>query len=188
VSKKNGPASVDSTGLAVGEGIKAHVRDDLSTFQGLSSLDWYEDIEFDVTSVQDEWWGPFGGDSEEDHQQRIQGFLTRLHAARDKVCIVVGHSHFFRSIFRECLQDNEKTKMLGIGASLRAHPLPYCGVVGLRFEWSNDAKGNIVEAVPLLSTNLLESKVRGEICCCSKGTGPGQGRTCGRGGVSWITC
>jgi len=115
-----------------------------------------------------------------DLDERVQAFFERLRLTRGTACrggggtaIVVGHSHFLRTVFGAHLADcppmsSDSWKF----NSLRKRVLPYCAVMGCRIRWDQDGQASIVEAVPLFGTELsadIPSKAHGGGCVCGRG-------------------
>jgi len=200
--QKNSFGSVDSTGVAVGERIRDRVQEDLravleAACQGLGetpeaptdrdladareSLEALATLPLDTSGVEDEWWGPLTGDHESDLDERVQAFFGRLRLTRGTACsggggtaIVVGHSHFLRTVFGAHLADCPSMSPDSWRFnSLRKRVVPYCAVVGCRIRWDQDGQASIVEAVPLFGTELsadVGSKTHGGGCVCGRGS------------------
>jgi len=191
----------DSTGVAVGAGIRERLEEDLRAVleaacegageapeapvdralaDARESLEALGSLPLDTSGVEDEWWGPLTGDQEGDLGERVEAFLGRLRLTRGTACrggggtaIVVGHSHFLRTVFGAHLADcppmsSDSWKF----NSLRKRVLPYCAVMGCRIRWDQDGQASIVEAVPLFGTELsadIPSKAHGGGCVCGRG-------------------
>lgn len=197
--------SCDSTGVAVGVGIRDRVEEDLRAVleaacegtgeavespadraladarESLEALGSPERLPLDTSGVEDEWWGPLTGDYEADLGERVQAFLGRLRLTRGTACsggggvaIVVGHSHFLRTVFGAHLTDCPSMSPDSWKFnSLRKKVLPYCAVMGCRIQWDQDGQATIVEAVPLFGTELspdIGSKAQGGGCVCGRGS------------------
>merc|ERR1712210_236029 len=80
------------------------------------------------------------------------------------IAIVVGHSLFIKTVFQTFLSDSiERSPFRPLSpASLRSELLPYCGVVGARFEWDRKGTCHVAEVMPLLGTKLTEPALVGE--------------------------
>jgi len=163
----------DSTGIAVGDAIPVRVREDMEQIyqecpepnreRALSELDA---IEMDWRGCEDEWWGAYTGDPADLIDERIAELVERLRETRGDLpggggtSYVVGHSLFFRTLFRTFLREPEdlwnthEDSHVRTALSLTTHVLPFCGVVGCLFEWDQEGKASIVEAVPFLHTSL----------------------------------
>lgn len=159
----------DSTGVATGPDILARLEDEIRSLyeesctaeQTEAALQTLREAHVDTSGVSDEWWGPFTGDAEGDLAERIQAFVERLRWTRGTAAgggggaaVVVGHSLFFRTIFNTYISKPEAIPLIGVAASLQTKLLPFCGVVGTRFEWDASGHPRIVEALPLLGTEL----------------------------------
>lgn len=209
--RKNGPGSVDSTGLATGEAIRDRVAGELWDLYAEdgpmgqeAAVQDFKSIDLDASAAEDEWWGGFAGDSEEEHQERLRAFVEKLRHVRGSdsggggVSVVIGHSHFFKAVLNACIHEekvetkdcvcehiadgcsNTSTDLSAgplynpsVNELLRSQLMPYCGIVGLRFVWGQDGEGRIVEAMPILGTQLAVPRAAG--CTCGRATG---GSTC----------
>ena len=163
---------VDCTGVAVGAEIAAHVEKEIREVYEASFDDDrvgravrdFREVRLDVSRVQDEWWGPLVGDSAADLEERILATTEVLRdtpgslAGAPGVSVVVGHSLFIRDVFRQLLGEAEPgASAREVAASLKAHVIPLCGVVGARLEWGDSGCCRITRAVPLLGTVLRPS-------------------------------
>lgn len=199
--QRNYCLSVDTGGIAVGDQIKQRVEEELAELYGVtadggndkagaSPVPELGKIRLDVSDVQDEWWSS-SADSDEDVVKRMETFMELLRQQSGAATIVVGHSHFFRRVFRTYLSERAAQEFPDIGLSLQANVIPPSGIVGLRLDVSKDAgKKCILEAVPLLGTKLQPADpqrslgadrhamcVRAPLPCCGvKGSrGPTEG-------------
>merc|ERR1712048_709248 len=116
--------------------------------------------------------------------ERIFAFAKRLRRTPSEVgegcggvSIVVGHSLFIRTIFQTFLSEHVEAPFVRVAASLSSQLLPYCGVVGTRFKWAQAGRARIVEAMPILGTQLaqadtiLKDRPRSTVggCMCGRG-------------------
>eukprot|EP00408_Alexandrium_pacificum_P012283 CAMPEP_0171213864 /NCGR_PEP_ID=MMETSP0790-20130122/30866_1 /TAXON_ID=2925 /ORGANISM="Alexandrium catenella, Strain OF101" /LENGTH=263 /DNA_ID=CAMNT_0011679589 /DNA_START=45 /DNA_END=832 /DNA_ORIENTATION=- len=159
----------DSTGVATGTAIPPRLEEELRGLyeasctleQAEAAVQQLREVRIDTSGVMDEWWGPLTGDAEGALAERIFGFVERLRWTRGRAAgggggaaVVVGHSLFFRTVFSTFILRPERVPLVGVAASLQTRLLPYCGVVGTRFEWDAAGRPQIVEAVPLVGTEL----------------------------------
>jgi len=129
------------------------------------ALQAVQGLPIDVSEVGDVWWGGYTGESQRDLDERIDSLLHRLRQTRGTLAggggasIVVGHSHFFRALFRTllCGVALETIDPL-IAESLQANVLPCCGILAATLEWDKFGDCRIVEARPLLGTLLRAAK------------------------------
>lgn len=184
----------DSTGVATGDEIAGRLESEIRSLYGgtctpeqiEAAVQSLAEVQLDTSSVKDEWWGPLTGDAEEDLLNRIQAFVERLRRTRGEAAgggggaaVVVGHSLFFRTLFNTFLANADgRGRPIGapdVDASLRLRVLPFCGVVGTRIRWDAHGWARIVEAVPLLGTELAPASGVGvsnplvSSCVCRQG-------------------
>mmetsp|Transcript_11238 Transcript_11238/g.30668 ORF Transcript_11238/g.30668 Transcript_11238/m.30668 type:complete len:287 (-) Transcript_11238:304-1164(-) len=186
----------DSTGVAIGQGISVRLEEEIRSLyeasctieQTTSAVEDLRKVRLDTSGVCDEWWGPLTGDAEGDLQDRIEAFVEQLRWTRGVAAgggggaaVVVGHSLFFRTLFHAFLTKSEAVPFVGVAASLQTRLLPFCGVIGTRFEWDEAGRARIMEVVPLLGTELAPAEL--EVLRGSAGSHVG-GCVCGRGKTS----
>mmetsp|Transcript_80941 Transcript_80941/g.241215 ORF Transcript_80941/g.241215 Transcript_80941/m.241215 type:complete len:337 (-) Transcript_80941:120-1130(-) len=182
----------DSTGVATGAEIPVRLEEEMRGLyeasctdkQTEAALQALREVRLDTSGVCDEWWGPLAGDAEGALLDRIQAFVERLRWTRGVAAgggggaaVVVGHSLFFRTVFSTFITRKDAIPLIGVASSLTTRVVPYCAVVGARFEWDDAGRPRIVEAMPLLGTELLPADVdaRGSHlsqvsgCVCGRG-------------------
>eukprot|EP00429_Kryptoperidinium_foliaceum_P047878 CAMPEP_0176110114 /NCGR_PEP_ID=MMETSP0120_2-20121206/55291_1 /TAXON_ID=160619 /ORGANISM="Kryptoperidinium foliaceum, Strain CCMP 1326" /LENGTH=342 /DNA_ID=CAMNT_0017444315 /DNA_START=68 /DNA_END=1096 /DNA_ORIENTATION=+ len=162
----------DSTGVAVGQEIRDRVEDELrmlyeedgETVQN-EAVEEFRRMALDVSDVEEPWWGGYLGDSEDHLHERIDALMSRLRQTRGSlpggggVSVLVGHSLFFRSLFARHLGGAAEAEDLQwVEDSLQMYVLPFCGIVGATFEWDEVGNSRILEARPLLGTQLQVAK------------------------------
>lgn len=171
---------VDSTGVAVGAEIPVRVQADMELIyeetepeEREKALAAFQSVVMDATGVEEQWWGGLTGDSEDLIHERIRELVGRLRTTHGNLpggggtAIVVGHSLFIRTLFRNFLREPDSVwervdePSVQVAMSLTTHVLPFCGVVGCLFEWDQDGVASIVEAVPFLDTSLRAADLAG---------------------------
>eukprot|EP00440_Ansanella_granifera_P025753 gb/GFBE01027963.1/.p1 GENE.gb/GFBE01027963.1/~~gb/GFBE01027963.1/.p1 ORF type:complete len:352 (+),score=58.44 gb/GFBE01027963.1/:1-1056(+) len=180
----------DSTGIAVGEEIPNRVREELrylyeasaDSSKAHSVCEEFNQIKLDTSSVAEEWWGPFMGESQQEMDENIKALMRRLRrrtgslAGGGAATVLVGHSLMIRSIFHTFMPPGACIN----AASLRGKVLPCCGVVGARILWDEDGRPRIKDAVPMLGTTLAPPELDGRSepltranpgCVCGRGKG-----------------
>lgn len=158
---------MDSTGVAVGEAIGERLEQDLTMlYQEVDPaararvVEEFKDVELDTLNCQEAWWGSLLGDSEDHLQDRMDILVSSLRRTHGSLpsgggaTVVMGHSLYFREVFRRFLREPKDSNLLKVSRSLRVHVMPTCGVVGTVFEWDAEGQPFISEAVPLLGTLL----------------------------------
>eukprot|EP00928_Gymnodinium_smaydae_P055420 TRINITY_DN38979_c0_g1_i1.p1 TRINITY_DN38979_c0_g1~~TRINITY_DN38979_c0_g1_i1.p1 ORF type:complete len:339 (-),score=39.27 TRINITY_DN38979_c0_g1_i1:110-1126(-) len=171
--QRNSLLSSDAAGVAVGDDISVRAKNELNSVYGDEGVgaSLSDGLKINVAGVTDEWWSA-SADSDADVEARQEEFLDELRSAGPGASIiVVGHSHFFRRFFRRYLTAQAKMSHPDIAGSLQEKVIPPCGVIGMRVEWTGTGEerltaggspaGCILEAVPLLGTNLQPAEMRG---------------------------
>merc|ERR1712176_1031198 len=104
----------------------------------------------------------------------VDKFMERLRSCRGEHIIIVGHSHFFRSLFRTtALRVTTGNASPWLAEKLRQKLLPNCGVVGLRVVWPEKGGAIIEETVPLFGTQIQDHQDDSTasdwlFACCSR--------------------
>jgi len=167
----------DSTGVAVGADIPVRavadmeqIYQDVDERQREQALKEVKRVRMDTSGVTEKWWGDIYGDDGNRTDERCDKLAEHLRGTRGNgpggggTSIVVGHSLFFRNLFRSFLRkpsqgwQNMTDPYSQVALSLTTHTLPFCGVVGCLFEWDAEGKASIVKAVPILDTHLQEAE------------------------------
>lgn len=151
---KTSTMSMDSTGSKRGEDLREHLRQSLDEFYQQSAWDdWLGPAmkRMDFENVQKDWWSE-QPDTPEEVSERIDKLLENLVSGRkDSSTILVGHSNFYRALFRRSVTDSVQQD---IADSIRTHMLPHCFPIGLKIE-DDGLERRIVEVVPLLNEPKL---------------------------------
>lgn len=121
-----------------------------------SLLEAFDFINIDVSDVQNKWWDSVV-ETPANFRDRVEEFVDQLRSSGEENVIVVGHSLFFRAMFRRLYSDQQDKSLGGltrIANSLGQKTLPNCGVVGLRVSWQEEKGPAIREVVPMFDTEL----------------------------------
>lgn len=145
----------DNTGTARGaEEIFARARKSLSEAGAPESdLSEYFSVRIDATESQNRWWSDKRESNAEAHQ-RIDDFLRQLRYLREERVVVVGHSFFFRELFKCHLQ--EGAMITGTDAAgLTSRKMMNCGVAGLTMDFTGGLARPISQVELLLDTKMV---------------------------------
>jgi len=178
--EKQNLGGLDSKGSACGATLVQRALDetrnlyrnseDQSTPQSLGSL------RFDIEEVQEKWWSKSASDSTEQMQERLSDFMSQLLYSPSYSIIVVGHSHFFRAVFKRYLSAELCQRRPHFVERLRTWKLSNCGVA--RVELDPEADFPIYDVELMLGTEMVPPR-RG-FCsrprCCGGGSVKGHGR------------
>eukprot|EP01065_Artemidia_motanka_P006003 TRINITY_DN1291_c0_g2_i1.p1 TRINITY_DN1291_c0_g2~~TRINITY_DN1291_c0_g2_i1.p1 ORF type:complete len:954 (+),score=225.97 TRINITY_DN1291_c0_g2_i1:53-2914(+) len=143
----------DSSGTATGPEIMDRARKYMSKLCGgdMREVERYMAVNFDTTEVVTKWWV----DRKEDDDAfgtRLTEFLRQLQYTQEERIIAVGHSHFFRSLFRAVL--NQDAECVGVSAAdLRRKKLENCGVAAVTFDFARE--NPLTRAELILGTGMV---------------------------------
>lgn len=134
-----------------------------------NALSVWKQQAFDVQDAQEQWWclGPM--DTAKQIQTRVQDFMAQIMYAPHKTSIVVGHSHFFRSVFKACICEEFAERNSSLAEGITSKKLSNCGVARVTLDPTRGTDGRPIVAVQLVLDTLLEEDGRRtNIFCCSE--------------------
>lgn len=156
--EKQNRGGFDTRSVKLGSKIPQHVWKELQAKYRNNNehvLDCFRQLRFDVQEVEDRWWFEGAAESQAQLDKRLEEFVAQLLYSPHRSIIVVGHSHFFRSLMRGFLCDDFKHRCSDLADSLTNKKLQNCGVVRLELETSRGITGQpIVDATPVLRSKL----------------------------------
>ena len=85
------------------------------------------ELEIDTSEAAEPWWTN-GVESKPEATKRIAELLKQIQFCEHDVIIVVGHSHFFRTMFQRFLHADVQRRAPELAARLKQEVLPNCGV------------------------------------------------------------
>eukprot|EP01062_Namystynia_karyoxenos_P077190 TRINITY_DN7721_c0_g1_i2.p1 TRINITY_DN7721_c0_g1~~TRINITY_DN7721_c0_g1_i2.p1 ORF type:complete len:1072 (+),score=319.57 TRINITY_DN7721_c0_g1_i2:220-3216(+) len=137
----------DSSGSACGADIMERVRQHTAKLCDGDSreLESYMAVAFDTTEVVTKWWDDRKEDDDAFHA-RLEEFMTQLRYLPEERVIAVGHSHFFRSLFRAKLDSSAQCVNTN-AADLCKKKLNNCGVAAVTLDFR---RASPIAAVELL--------------------------------------
>eukprot|EP00996_Jenningsia_fusiforme_P000224 NODE_1180_length_1659_cov_31.291925_g1047_i0.p1 GENE.NODE_1180_length_1659_cov_31.291925_g1047_i0~~NODE_1180_length_1659_cov_31.291925_g1047_i0.p1 ORF type:complete len:497 (+),score=80.10 NODE_1180_length_1659_cov_31.291925_g1047_i0:103-1593(+) len=137
----------DSSGDKVGDGIKARVLRCLEEFAGPQVVEQCAAFTWDMKEVEDKWWDNIP-ESAKDVVERQMEFLNQLQFSAETNIVVVGHSHFFRELFRGFLHPSFVSSDPGFCQDLQERILCNAGVAALWMDFHHPL-------TPISSVRLL---------------------------------
>lgn len=159
----------DSQPMAIGSGVIKRTLDELvllyqdqNRVKGMVNA--FRKLKFDTQEVEGRWWNPVAAESDAEVKTRLHDFMAQLKHSSHRNIVVVGHSHFFRAVFKEFLADSFKEKQQDFAHQLSTLKLCNCGVARLDLDPSITSGGPITNAELLLGTTLTGA---GGLCNCS---------------------
>lgn len=110
----------------------------------------------DTSEVQDRWWCEKHSESETQLQARLHEFMSQLLYSPHANIIVVGHSHFFRAVFREFLSAEFRAQKPELARDFSSMKLMNCGVARLDLDPRRGLTGGpILSAESVLGSELI---------------------------------
>ena len=147
-----GKAIVDGIGRAMRELYPAAAEAD-----GAGRAERLLQVDFDLELVQMQWW--LGSkEAEEQVVERTAELLAQLRYCESTSIVVVGHSHYFRELFRSFM--DASTVQQGSGMpdlqDLQQKKLMNCGVAAVDFDWALGDEKPIRGVRLLFGTELVD--------------------------------
>jgi len=146
----------DTSGVACGEEIMMRVHEELLKMGPHITEEKALELlaqKVDISECNSRWWND-NMELEETVLARMKDFLAQLQFSQDEDIIVVGHSHYFREIFKEFIHPDFACKDPDLSTDLQKKKLQNAGVVRVDFDYSMGEK-MIVNVEPLFGTQLI---------------------------------
>jgi len=162
----------DSWSTKTGLDILQHAVDEIKTlYKGQDSrddvLETFAKLRVDIEEVQDRWWCEGVAESPAQLQVRIDQFMTQLMYSPHNTAVVVGHSHFFRAVFKKYLSNKFKAERTTLAKCLSDGKLSNCGVCRVEVEVGPDGLPVITSAELVLNTTTIPDGDYGVNGCCT---------------------
>jgi len=106
-------------------------------------------------------------ESKSEMQARLEEFIAQLLYAPQRSIVVVGHSHFFREVFRHFLSEEVKAEEPKLTASLSKKKLMNCGVARLELDPGKGVAGGPIVGVQLVLDTTMDSDGGVLAACCA---------------------
>jgi len=132
---------------------------------------------FDAQEVADNWWCEGMAETPAQLDARLQEFMSQLLYSPHRSIVVVGHSHFFRSVFKTFLsQEFKEGPEAKLAKEFAGKKMDNCGVARLELDPSRGlAGGPIVRAEMVLGSQFVSEE--GLLsCCAAAGQAPASGQ------------
>lgn len=180
--EKKNLGGFDSAGAAKGKAVRGRLRETTTPlFKGAEaalSEHVLKGTPLDTTEVEGKWWHD-SPESKAEVRTRIDELLCQLQFASEERIALVGHSHFFREVFRHHLHPRYRARNRIMSMRLSGQKLENCGIVAVTFDFAErdrlyaelgedgmrnrpEAAGVIVDVKLMLGTRLVgsESKLK----------------------------
>jgi broad specificity phosphatase PhoE len=129
----------------------------------------FEKLKFDTRKVEDRWWINVSAESDQQLEARLDEFMAQLKYSPHRTIVVIGHSQFFRAIFKKFLPEGFKVERSSFAKELSTKKLPNCGVARLELD-PGITSGECIADVEI----ILETELIGEEGLCRSGAGSTQ--------------
>mmetsp|Transcript_9759 Transcript_9759/g.28868 ORF Transcript_9759/g.28868 Transcript_9759/m.28868 type:complete len:517 (+) Transcript_9759:55-1605(+) len=131
-------------------------------------LDMFSQLRFDTREVQDCWWSEGAAEPKKLLEERMREFMCQLLYSRHRCVVVVGHSHFFRSVFRDYMCEMFSAQNPGLVRELTSKKIMNCGVARVELDPSRGVSGGPIIGVELvLGTTMDADGISGVLACCN---------------------
>lgn len=177
--EKQNLGGFDSQPQKIGSDVIKRTLDELVVlYKGEQSsdgvVDSFRNLKFDTQEVQDRWWNNVAAESDTQVKARLEEFMAQLKYSRHKSIVVVGHSHFFRAVFKQFLSTDfrERADKKDFARDLSTKKLSNCGVARLDLDPGITSGGIITDVELILGTELVGDGGLKELCKCSAPPAP----------------
>jgi len=168
--EKQNLGGLDSMSTKIGAEILQHTHRELGELYGRRSDDGinisriFNGIHWDVADAEEDWWCFNQSDSKEDLTYRLEDFMSQLLYTPHRKAVVVGHSHFFREVFKTFLsKDLPKAKT----TTFTRDKMDNCGVVRLELDPTRGfTEGPITSIKLVLDSEMLPDGKGGMLSSC----------------------
>jgi len=167
--EKQNFGGLDSRPVMTGVGVLQRSLDELKAlYQGDEAeiIDTFNRLHFDVSDVDGIWWEEAVSENKDQLQVRMDEFMAQLLYSPHQSVVVVGHSHFFRAVFRRYLSANFKDQSTRLANEITTRKLMNCGVARLELDPTRGVDGEPIMNVQLVLETTLSSD-GGLLACCS---------------------
>eukprot|EP00811_Abedinium_folium_P003292 NODE_13026_length_1189_cov_15.820151.p1 GENE.NODE_13026_length_1189_cov_15.820151~~NODE_13026_length_1189_cov_15.820151.p1 ORF type:complete len:312 (-),score=57.08 NODE_13026_length_1189_cov_15.820151:12-947(-) len=129
-------------------------------------------LRYDATEVQERWWHDGPTESASQLQARAEKFLSQLLYSPHQNIVVVGHSLFFRTVFRRYLSDEFKAREPALAHAICSRRLSNCGVLRLELSHNQWPGGMPIVSAELVLGSMLEDGQARTLCTHRSEPGP----------------
>jgi len=167
--EKQNFGGLDSRPAMTGVGVLQRTLDELKAlYQGDEApiIDTFNQLRFDVRDVEGIWWEEAASENKDQLQVRLDEFMSQLLYSPHQSVVVVGHSHFFREVFRRYLSSDFKDQNNKLATEITKQKLMNCGVARLELDPTRGVGGEPIMNVQLVLETTLSSD-GGLLACCS---------------------
>lgn len=133
-------------------------------------------LRFDVRDAEEEWWCPENSDSKKELGHRLDDFISQLLYTPHRTAVVVGHSHFFREVYRKFLSAEWERSNVKFSKELKQGKMDNCGVVRVELDAARElSDGPIVSAELVLGSKQISDGGNPLLkACCEAPSAPSE--------------
>lgn len=174
--EKQNFGGLDSKPEMMGAAVIQRTLEELQTlYRGESAareiIETFSKLRFDAQEVRDTWWHDGLSEPAPRVQERLQEFMSQLVYSPHRTIVVVGHSHFFRAIFKRFASPAFKAKEPALARRLGEEKLSNCGVARLELD-PKSPDCPIVGVKLVFETTLVSDKRALPSCCAAPSVSP----------------
>jgi len=169
--EKQNLGGLDSMSNKTGVEIIRHTGQELkhllegAAVPGPSIMSTFNSLRFDVQDAEEEWWCSHLQDDKEELKLRLKDFMSQLLYTPHRTAVVVGHSHFFREVFKQFLSKELREKPLG--KDLVKKKMGNCAVIKLCLDPNRGLDDGPISSAELVLSSKMVSDGGGCMQCCN---------------------
>lgn len=163
--EKQNVGGLDSMSDKKGTHILYHAYQELLLMEDEGAVAAFRKLRWDIQDAENEWWCPGNSDSPEELDLRLKEFMCQLLYTPHQTCVVVGHSHFFRAVFKGFMSKDFKDSQPELARRLTKDKMDNCGVIRMKLDPTQDLQGPITNVELVLGSVLIADA--GGLACCA---------------------
>lgn len=126
----------------------------------------FRTLQWDVQDAEEEWWCSKASDTAEELDLRLKDFMSQLLYTPHENSVVVGHSHFFRSVFKGFLSEEFREKEVNFTKQLTKEKMDNGGIIRVELDPSRSLLDGPIVNVELVLGSRLIADGGGMMACC----------------------
>lgn len=169
--EKQNFGGLDTKSTRVGVDVLQNSLDELRTlYDGEEGKveETFGGLRFDTSDVEDQWWFEGMAESSGELKARLQEFMSQLLYSPHRSAVVVGHSHFFRAVFKAFLGDDFFAENKELASALVRKKLQNCGVARVELDPRRGTGGGPIVSAQLVLDTVLEGEASLLACCTAE--------------------
>lgn len=127
----------------------------------------FRKLKWDVQDAEEEWWCPRNSDTSEELDLRLKDLMSQLLYTPHATSVVVGHSHFFRAVYKGFLSKEFKEKNPDFARKLQKEKMDNCGVIRIELDPRRDLLDGPITNAELVLNSRMIADGGGMMACCT---------------------